>query len=333
MKALCLTEQGPQIQSSYPDPVPQVGEALVRVRLAGICATDLALIGGYKKGFHGVLGHEFVGDVIAAPDAPEWVGRRVVGEINIGCGICPVCLRGLGKHCPQRETLGIINRNGAMAEMVTLPIANLHEVPASLKDEVAVFAEPLAASLEILQQVHITPSMRVYLIGNGRMGMLIAQVLALTGCDLTVIGRHAETLQLLRDWHGCQTFLIGADLIGAEDEAMLTARQADVVVEATGSSGGFDLARRLVRPMGTLVLKSTYANSKIPVDLSQLVVNEITVVGSRCGPFEPALQLLNQGRVHVLPLIHAWYSLDDGLTAFEHAGRRGVLKVLISPQQ
>lgn len=326
MKVLRVTEQGPTIDPSYPDPIPQNGEALIRVRLVGVCATDLALLNGYKGGYRGVLGHEFVGDVIASSDAPEWVGRRVVGEINVGCGNCSLCLRGLGKHCHQRSSLGIIRRDGAMAEMLTLPIANLHTVPASLSDEAAVFAEPLAASLEILEQVHINPDSRVYLIGNGRMGMLIAQVLAATGCDLTVIGRQTESLNLLQEWHGVKTFLVGVD-----DETVLRAQEADIVVEATGSASGFEMALRLVRPMGTVVLKSTYANSKLPFDASQLVVNEITVIGSRCGPFEPALKLLNNESVHVLPLIHARYTLDDGLAALEYAGRRGVLKVLISP--
>lgn len=326
MKALYLTDHGPTIDPNYPAPLLKSGEALIRVHLIGICATDLALISGYKGGYRGVLGHEFVGDVVESPDAPEWIGRRVVGEINVGCGECSLCLRGLEKHCHRRNTLGIIDRDGAMAEFLTLPIANLHEVPDSLKDEEAVFVEPLAASLEILEQVHIHPSLRVYLIGNGKMGMLIAQVLALTGCDLTVIGRQAESLQLLREWHGCKTFLVGVD-----DEATLAAQQADVVVEATGSSVGFEMSLRLVRPMGTIVLKSTYANSKLPFDLSQIVVNELTVIGSRCGPFEPALKLLHSGAVHVLPLIHAWYSLGEGVAALEHADRRGVLKVLISP--
>jgi threonine dehydrogenase-like Zn-dependent dehydrogenase len=305
-----------------------MGEALIRVRVAGICATDLALISGYKGGYRGVLGHEFAGEVVAAPGAPQWVGQRVVGEINIGCGECSLCRCGLGKHCRQRKSLGIINKDGALAELFTLPVANLHAIPDAVSDEQAVFVEPLAAALEILEQVHIGPATKVYLVGAGRLGMLIAQVLALTGCDLTVIGRHATHLSLLAQWHGSKTILstpeIEAGLVMA-DEA------ADVVVEATGSPSGFATARQLVRPGGTLVLKSTFAGGTVPVDLNHLVVDEVTVVGSRCGPFAPALRYLANGRVQVLPLISARYGLDNVVAALAHAGQRGVLKVLVAP--
>lgn len=326
MQALLLTDHGPVLDSAYPDPTPRAGEALIRVRLVGICATDIALLNGYKGGFRGVLGHEFVGDVMAAPDAPEWVGRRVVGEINIGCGECSLCAGGLGKHCRQRRSLGIIDKDGAIAEMLTLPIANLHAVPDEVGDKEAVFTEPLAAALEILEQVHIGPTTRVFLLGVGKLGMLIAQVLALTGCDLTVVGRHPAHLALLEEWYGCKTRVSSPEVMAA-----LAEESADVVVEATGSAQGFATARELVRPFGTLVLKSTFAGEPIPLDLSFLVVNEVTVVGSRCGPFEPALRLLAEGRVQVLPLIQACYALTDAITALEHAGRRGVLKVLVRP--
>lgn len=326
MNALLLTDRGPVLDPAYPLPVPQKGEALIRVRLVGICATDLALIAGYKGGYRGVLGHEFVGEVIAAPDAPEWVGGRVVGEINIGCGECGLCQRGLGKHCRQRKSLGIINKDGAMAEMLTLPVANLHVVPDSVSDEEAVFTEPLAAALEILEQIHIGPTMRVYLFGSGKLGMLIAQALALTGCDLTVVGRHEANLTLLAQWLGCRTLISTV-----ESEARLAQEAADVVVEATGSPQGFMTARKVVRPGGTLVLKSAFAGESLPLDLSNLVVDEITVVGSRCGPFAPALRLLEKGHVQALPLIQACYNLNDAVAALEHAGRRGVLKVLVRP--
>lgn len=324
MKALLLTDHGLTLENHYPTPVPTTGEALIRVHVVGICATDQALIEGYKGGFRGVLGHEFVGEVLEAPDAPEWVGRRVVGEINIGCGDCSLCKRGLGKHCRKRKSLGIINKDGAMAEMLTLPVANLHEVPARLSDEQAVFTEPLAASLEILEQVHIGPDTRVIVIGSGKMGMLIAQVLALTGCDLTVLGRQQASLDLLEQWHGCKTLLNTTERV-----EQLMASPADVVVEVTGSRDGFALGRTLVRPGGTLVLKSTFAGGPTPLDLSQLVVDEVTLVGSRCGPFAPALRLLESGHVQVLPLIHACYPLAEATTAIEHAGRSGVLKVLV----
>ena len=326
MKALLITEHGPRLVDDYPVPIPQGGEALIRTRLVGICSTDLELITGYKGGYRGVLGHEFVGDVLAAPDAPEWVGRRVVGEINIGCGNCSLCQHGLAKHCRQRSCLGIINHDGAMAELFTLPIANLHAVPSAVADDAAVFVEPLAAALEILEQVRIGSTQRVYLLGGGKLGMLIAQVLMLTGCDLTVIGRHEASLAQLAQWHGCQTLLDTP-----ENLERLAVDAADVVVEATGSAAGFATARRIVRPAGTIVLKSTFAGEATPLNLNNLVVNEITVVGSRCGPFAPALRMLQSGHVRVLPLIDSCFSLKDADAALTRARQRGVLKVLMRP--
>ncbi len=328
MHAFVLTDDGPHIDFAYPNPIPQTGEALIGVRLAGICATDLALIDGYKGGYRGILGHEFVGEVLAADDAPEWIGRRVVGEINIGCEACSLCRQGLGKHCRHRRSLGILKKDGAMAEMLTLPVANLHLVPDGVSDEQAVFVEPLAAALEILEQVQIGPRTRVYLIGAGRLGMLIAQVLALTGCELTVVGRHLEHLALLEHWHGCKSMLSMPETV-----TQLAMEAADVVVEATGSSQGFATSRALVRPGGTLVLKSTFAKESAPLDLSNLVVDEVTVIGSRCGPFTPALRLLDGKRVQVLPMIHACYGLHDAVDALHHAAQPGVLKVLLRPER
>jgi threonine dehydrogenase-like Zn-dependent dehydrogenase len=326
MRALLVTEEGPQLRTDYPTPRVQAGEALVRVHLAGVCATDLQLIAGYKGGYRGVLGHEFVGTVVDAPDAPGWVGRRVVGELNVGCGCCVLCRRGLGKHCRARQSLGIIGRDGAFADYLTLPVTNLHPVPDSLADEEALFTEPLAAALEILEQVRVTPSSRVYVVGDGRLGLLVAQVLALTGCDLTVLGHHPAKVQILAEL-GVQRAIVPTP----EQLDELSAQPADVVVEATGSPGGFDQGLRLVRPLGTLVLKSTFAGALPAFDASRLVVDEITVVGSRCGPFPPALNLLAAGRVQVRPLIHARYPLADAVVALKHAGRKGVLKVLIRP--
>jgi threonine dehydrogenase-like Zn-dependent dehydrogenase len=222
--------------------------------------------------------------------------------------------------------LGIIDKDGAMAEMLTLPVANLHVVPVTVSDEQAVFAEPLAASLEILEQVHVTPETRAYVLGSGKLGLLIAQVFALTGCDLTVVGRNPATLALLEQSHGCKTMLNTP-----ENLAALAAEPADVVVEVTGSSQGFATARSLVRPGGTLVLKSTFPGDGVPLDLSRLVVDEVTVVGSRCGPFAPALRLLESERVQVLPIIQAEYTLQDAIAGLEYAGKPGVLKVLIRP--
>jgi threonine dehydrogenase-like Zn-dependent dehydrogenase len=331
MRALRLTDRGLIFDPSAPTPQPLPGEGLIRVRLAGVCATDLALLAGYKGGFRGILGHEFVGEVVAAPDAPEWVGRRVVGEINVGCGSCALCARGLAKHCPQRYAVGIKGKDGAFADLLTLPVANLHAVPDEVRDEQAVFAEPLAAALEVLEQVSIGPTSRVVVIGDGRLGLLISQVVALTGCDLTVIGRHAAKLDLLAQW-GC-----GATALdGSAEAGALAATPIDVVIEATGAPQGFAAARALVRPGGVLVLKSTFAGEMSPraqmhVDLNSLVVDEVTVIGSRCGPFAPALRLLASGRVQVEPLIQARYALGDGVAAVRYAGQRGVLKVVIAP--
>ncbi len=325
MRALLLTDHGPQFQTDYPQPHPAPGEALIRVRLAGVCATDLALMAGYKGGYRGVLGHEFVGEVVAAPAAPAWVGQRVVGEINVGCGACDLCQRGLGKHCRQRSSLGIIRRDGAFADFITLPVANLHAVPPDLPDECAVFAEPLAAALQILEQYPLRPSERVFVLGDGRLGLLVAQVLARTGADLTAIGRNPTKLAILAE-RGIHTLLSDDTVVDTR-----LAHAADLVVEVTGSPAGFALARRLTRPGGTLLLKSTFAGGLADFDISSLVVDEITLLGSRCGPFAPAIRLLSEKAIAVQPLIHARYSLEKGVDALRHAGRKGTLKVLIDP--
>lgn len=297
-------------------PTPPPGEALIRTTLAGICNTDLEIRRGYM-GFRGVLGHEFVGVVERAAEAPELVGRRVVGEINAYCGECPTCRRGDPTHCPHRTTLGIDRRNGAMADYFTLPAKLLYPVPDSLPDEWAVFTEPLAAACEILEQVQIRPTDRVAVLGDGKLGLLIAQVLQLTGCDLLAIGRHQKKLDILAR-RGIRSALTGEPV----------AAGFDVVVEATGSPAGFATARSLVRPRGTLVLKSTF-HGEVALNLSMLVVDEVRLIGSRCGPFPAALRLLNQGLVEVEPLIHATYTLTEGLPAFEQAVTPGVLKVLL----
>lgn len=305
-------------RADYPAPEPPPGEALIRTRLAGICNTDLEIMRGYM-GFRGVLGHEFVGVVERAPDAPEWAGRRVVGEINAFCGRCDTCRRGDPTHCPQRTTLGIDRRDGAMADYLTLPLHILYPVPPALPDAWAVFTEPLAAACEILEQVHLRPVDRVVVLGDGKLGLLVAQVLQLTGCELTVLGRHERKLAIL-DRRGIRTALAAdpPDLAGA-----------DVVVDCTGSPDGFRQARSLVRPRGTLVLKSTF-HGDVEVNLSMLVVDEIKLVGSRCGPFKPALRLLEQKLIDVESLIDEQYPLDEGLRAFERAAAPGVLKVLLA---
>ena len=272
-----------------------------------------------------MLGHEFVAEVVDAPADPSWVGRRVVGEINVGCGECSLCRRGLGKHCRQRTSLGIIGRDGAFAEYTLLPIENLHAVPDPVPDEAAVFAEPLAAAYELLEQAPIGPGVRVTVLGDGRLGLLCAFVLAQTGCDLTVVGRTPEKLALLAATR-TRTVLSTPAALDA-----LAADPADIVVDATGAREGFFTALRLVRPLGTLMLKSTFADRVQEFDLSQLVVDEITIIGSRCGPFAPALAALASGAIDPRPLIHAEYSLDEAAEAIAHANAKGVLKVLIRP--
>ena len=308
-----------------PQPRKQ-NEALVKIRKAGICSTDLELVKGYYP-YTGILGHEFVGEVISLTPGPSPGGRgvgvrigdRVVGEINVVCNECEQCLSGRSTHCENRTVLGIINRDGTFAEFTNLPTANLHRIPASVPDEMAVFTEPLAAALEIQQQVHINPTDRVLLIGAGRLGQLIAQTLALTGCDLRVVARHKRQQDLLK-----------ARGIGIISEEEIKPWRWDIVVEATGSPSGFSLARRAIRPRGTLVLKSTY-KGEMNVNFSSMVVDEINMIGSRCGPFEPALRLMESKQVDPTVLIASEFKLKDALKAFEHAAEPGVLKVLIEP--
>lgn len=315
----------------YADPQPLPGEARIRTTLAGICNTDIEILQGYV-GFQGVPGHEFVGVVDQAEDK-GLVGRRVVGKINAPCGLCQTCREGRSTHCPDRTALGIRGRDGALAEYFCLPASNLHPVPEGMPDEVAVFAEPVAAACEVLAQVHVRPTDRVVVLGDGKLGLLVAQVLSLTGCDLLDVGRHPEKLAILAA-RGIPTRLEdrqGPSCDGqTEGTTQGLASGADLVVECTGRTEGFQAARRLVRPCGTLVLKSTY-HGLVQADLSSLVVDEIQVVGSRCGSFSAALRLLSRGWVDVAPLIEAEYSLHQAVAAFEHAGRRGALKILVRP--
>ena len=306
-----------RLADNYAHPQPPPGEVCIRTTLAGICNTDLEILHGYAD-FQGVLGHEFVG-VVAQAEDPALLGQRVVGEINVSCGLCPTCRAGRPTHCPQRTALGIRGRDGVFAEYFCLPARNLHLVPDGIPDEAAVFTEPLAAACEILDQVHVQPTDRVVVLGDGKLGLLVAQVLALIGNDLTVIGRHPEKLAILAA-RGISTWLEDAGFTGS----------ADLVVECTGQSGGFQVAQRLVRPRGTLVLKSTY-HGLVQADLSRLVVDEIHVVGSRCGPFPTALRLLAGNLVDVKSLIAAVYPLDEAEAAFEHARQPGTLKVLVHP--
>lgn len=323
MTALVLGDSGLELVQDYPVPVPPTGAALIQTILAGICSTDLQLLAGYKGGFRGVLGHEFVGRVVSAPGSEEWIGRRVVGEINIGCGDCHLCAIGMNKHCTRRTCMGIVDHDGTFAEYICLPVQNLHIVPSAVNDTQAVFTEPLAAALEILEQLFIRPTTTVYVIGDGRLGLLIAQILATTNCNLTVIGRHRAKLDILAR-RGIVTVLSNEQSL-----QLLAESGADVVVEATGQESGFFTARQLVRPKGTMVIKSTFAGALTQFDLSSLVVDEITLLGSRCGPFAPALRLLARQEIDIDSLVSASYPLANATAAFDHAARRGVLKVLL----
>ena len=330
MRALVFHNNTLRLERDYPRPDPQPGAALIKVVRTGICNTDMEITRGYL-GFQGVLGHEFVGVVEAVHEdadtaAPtDLIGKRVVGEINIACrrADCWYCQRGMFSHCPQRATLGILNHDGAFADFLTLPVANLHVVPDNVSDDEAVFVEPLAANFEMLEQALLKPMDSVLIIGDGKMGQLAAQVLALSGCEVMMVGKHAAKLALAEKY-GVRPYL----LTDAAHFALENGRRVDVVVECSGSAQGLEMALRLVRPRGTLVLKSTVAHMST-LHLFPIVVDEIRVQGSRCGPFAPALRALSQRRVDVVPLITARYSLDDGPTAFKRAGQRDALKILV----
>ena len=293
-------------------------EAVVRVTLSGICNTDVEIVRGYA-GFQGTIGHEFVGVVERAPGVEHLVGQRVVGEINAGCGRCALCLGGDPRHCPNRTVLGIVGRDGAHAEFLQLPVINLLPVPDTVPDQRAVFAEPLAAACGILERVSITKETRVAVIGDGKLGLLCAQALALTEASVLLIGKHPNKLRIAAA-RGVETSTI--ENVGSR------AREFDVVVEASGASGGFKMALGLLRPRGVLVLKSTF-HGLTEIDAARVVVDEISVVGSRCGRFAPALDLLANDAVDVESLISEEYALADGVRAMQRATERGILKVLL----
>ncbi len=299
-----------------PLPARPPGHALIRVLHAGICSTDLQLQRGYY-GFAGRPGHEFVGEVVETDDR-HWRGKRVACEINLACHACDWCRRGLGRHCPNRTVLGIVKHPGAFAEFLELPLANLHEVPASVSDDHAVFTEPVAAACEILDQVALPKDVEVAVLGDGKLGLLIAQVLRLHGSKVRVHGRHAAKMSLLEPL-GVQWEIAN----GAPPTAAY-----DYVVDATGSEAGLAAAIQMTRPRGTLILKST-VHSKVPIDTAPIIVNEITMVGSRCGRFEPALAMLAGGRLILDPLIAERYPLSEAPKAFERAATKGVLKVML----
>lgn len=325
MRALHWNGHELRVDSNYPVPssirdsrssTAAQTHALVKVHLAGICSTDLQILKGYM-GFTGVPGHEFVGSVVDGSEA--WLGKRVVGEINFGCGECEDCRRDLARHCATRRVMGIVNADGAFAEYVAVPAANLHSVPDSVGDEEAVFTEPLAAAFEILTQIQINPGDDILVLGDGKLGNLCAQVLRLTGAKVTVVGKHADKLAVIRQ-AGVRTI----QLLDWQP------RLFDIVVEASGSASGLELALSAVRPRGTLILKSTIAG-KHQVSLAPIVIHEINVIGSRCGPFADALDALAAKRVTVTPLIDAILPLKSGVAGIDRAAHAGAKKVLLQP--
>ena len=297
--------------------LPRVPKGFARIRLlcAGICSTDLELQRGYY-GFSGTPGHEFVGEVTDSEDV-EWVGKRVAGEINLACGHCDWCKRGLGRHCPARKVLGIVNHPGAFQEFLTLPVGNLHVVPKSIPTEQAVFIEPVAAACEILDQVKVPKGQKVAVLGDGKLGLLVAQVLAGHGARVHLYGRHKEKLRI-------------AERAGVSTEVSkkLPERAWPMVVDATGSSEGLRAAISMCEPRGTVIMKST-VHGLVAIDTAPVIVNEVTLVGSRCGRFEPAIKMLKLGKVRVEEMIAEEFPLDRAAEAFAAAGTKGTLKVLL----
>lgn len=315
MKALVF-DQSLRFDPRRAEPALELSDTLIKVHQAGVCSTDIEITRGYM-GYRGVLGHEFVGTVASSPDK-NLVGQRVVGEINCVCGRCDMCLSGLSNHCRNRTVLGILNHEGAFAEYVRLPAINLHAVPANVDNDQAVFVEPLAAAFQVCKQVRIEPRTWVTVLGDGRLGLLVAQVLRNTGCPVRVIGKHPEKLALCEKWQIRSRLL--ADIAPRHDQ--------DVVIDCTGSAAGFELATQIVRPRGTIVLKSTVAQGK-PLNLAPVVIDEITIVGSRCGPFREALAALSEKSIDVISLISRRMKLDQGAEALEVAQRSDVLKVIL----
>jgi threonine dehydrogenase-like Zn-dependent dehydrogenase len=316
MKALVFKRGKLFLNKNYPRPHPGQNEALIRISVAGICNTDLEIKNGYM-GFQGIPGHEFVGRVEKCRDK-ALEGKRVVGEINIGCGRCRYCKNHLQGHCRNRTVLGILKKDGAFAEYITLPVSNLHVFPHSVSDYEAVFVEPLAAAFEITKQLSIKPYNTVCVLGDGKMGLLVAQVLSMTGCKLVSVGKHEEKLSILKR-RGIKTKILRSV---SED------RKFDVVIDCTGSVKGIEIASTIVKPRGTIVMKTTTSQER-KIDMNYIVINEVTLVGSRCGPFLPAIRALSSRAVDVFPLVKKVYQLEEGIEAFRLAEQKGILKVLL----
>lgn len=321
MKAVVFNDkEGLVLKTDYPKPIPQKGEALIKVSMAGICNTDAEIIKGYM-GYSGVLGHEFVGVVEEVNGADQsWVGKRVVAEISYGCDSpeCPWCAVKNYRHCPDRHTIGIWRKDGCFAEYITLPTNILFEVPKNVTDEQAVFVEPLAAACEITEQLHIEPTHKVVVLGDGKLGLTTALTLNAQNLDVTLVGKHQNKLDIAKA-QGVQTMLL---------EDLKVSNNFDVVVEATGSVSGFETSLNLVKPRGVLVLKSTIATGK-ELNLAPIVINEITVLGSRCGQFGPALRLLKNNRIDFKPFISKMYSIDDAIEGFEANKAKDSIKIIL----
>ena len=301
---------------NYPDPNPD--EALVKISLAGICGTDLEILDGYMD-YQGILGHEFVGVVIKSKNK-DLIGKRVVGEINVGCGKCPSCEKGLERHCPHRTVLGILKRNGTFAEFLSLPEKNLHVIPESVTDQQAVFVEPLAAAFEIIEQIDLNPDWNVAIVGDGRLANLITCVLKLYCSNITCFGKHEKKLEKIKKL-GIKTKIS----IDSNEE-----HQFDLVIEAAGNNSGFHDAMKLIKPRGTVILKSTIA-SKGNLDLTSAVINEIKLIGSRCGTFRPAIEALASKKISIDHLIDSTYPLEKFKEAIEYAKKSNTLKVFLKP--
>jgi threonine dehydrogenase-like Zn-dependent dehydrogenase len=314
MKALIFENELKQVE--IPESECQNNEALIKIKMAGICNTDIEILAGYMN-FHGVIGHEFVGVVEEVAGDSSLIGKRVVGEINIGCGSCEYCLRGLQRHCPSRNVLGIFQKNGAFAEKITLPIQNLFPVPDTITDEEAVFIEPLAACIEIFEQIHILPGESVAVIGDGKLGLLIAIVFNQFGCRVSLIGKHRDKLAIAAK--------SGIEIHQSDKEF---STKFPIVVEASGNASGLVKALALIRPRGTIILKSTY-HGEVSLDTSKIVIDEINVLGSRCGRFGPAIRLLEHKLIHLDELISGIVPFDDYIKAFELARQKNTLKVLL----
>ncbi|MFQ6083093.1 MAG: alcohol dehydrogenase catalytic domain-containing protein [Candidatus Aminicenantia bacterium] len=316
MEAIVYQKKSLQI-TDVPQPKPSKNEVLIKILKAGICNTDLEILKGYMD-FEGILGHEFVGQIVEAKNK-KWIGKRVVGEINIGCGECEYCLSKKSNHCPQRRVIGIWKKDGVFTKYLTLPEKNLHLVPDSISDREAVFTEPLAAALQILDQINLKSDDKVLVLGDGKLGLLIAQVVSLTDVETFCLGKYERKLSILEK-KGINFFF----------ERDKISQKFDVIIEATGNKDGINHALEMIKPEGKIILKSTFFG-QVNFDFSKIVINEISLIGSRCGPFDKALNLLKRKLINTEAMIDGDYFLNQGMIAFQEAQKKGTLKILISP--